>query len=545
MRVRLASCFKRALPLIAFVSLGVRGQPAAEVPSAEVLERDGVRIGEVLIDRQNVFDTNDPKEDKALFRAANALHITTREQVIRQQLLFQSGDLYASRLLEESERILRGARYLYDVSIEPVRYHDGVVDIAVRTRDVWTLNPGISFNRSGGKNGFGFELEDLNVFGSGAAVAASHVSSVDRDSDVLSYKDPHLGQSWLSLSATYADNSDGSTKALSLEQPFYSLDTQLAYGFSGLDDDRVESLYDLGEIVDQFQARNRNATVFAGWSKGLVDNWTRRWSTGLTYDDHQFSAAPGREGSNLIPADRTLAYPWIGIDLIQNDYTKVHNRDQIGRTEDFCLGAQLSARIGWASPAFGSDRNALVFSGSAAYGIGATERSTILLSSSLSGRMEDGALRNTVVNAAARYYLQESPRSLFFATVETSFGTQLDLDNQILLGGDNGLRGYPLRYQSGDSRALLTIEQRYFTDWYPLHLFRVGAAAFADVGRTWGDSPVGTPSRGLLKDVGIGLRIGNSRSGLGNVIHVDLAMPLDGDSSISNVQLLVETKQRF
>ena len=50
---------------------------------------------------------------------------------------------------------------------------------------------------------------------------------------------------------------------------------------------------------------------------------------------------------------------------------------------------------------------------------------------------------------------------------------------------------------------------------------------------------------GVLKDVGIGLRIGNTRSGLGNIIHVDLAFPLDGDSSISNVQLLVETKQHF
>ncbi|HKQ81933.1 MAG TPA: hypothetical protein VJS42_07035, partial [Steroidobacteraceae bacterium] len=94
-------------------------------------------------------------------------------------------------------------------------------------------------------------------------------------------------------------------------------------------------------------------------------------------------------------------------------------------------------------------------------------------------------------------------------------------------------------------RALFTIEQRYFTDWYPWRLFRIGGAAFFDMGRTWGRSPLGTPSQGLLKDVGVGLRIGNSRSGLGNVIHVDLAVPLDGDSSIDKVQLLVETLEKF
>ena len=49
----------------------------------------------------------------------------------------------------------------------------------------------------------------------------------------------------------------------------------------------------------------------------------------------------------------------------------------------------------------------------------------------------------------------------------------------------------------------------------------------------------------MLKDVGIGLRIGNSRSGLGNIIHVDLAFPLDGDSSIKNVQFLIQTKESF
>ena len=52
----------------------------------------------------------------------------------------------------------------------------------------------------------------------------------------------------------------------------------------------------------------------------------------------------------------------------------------------------------------------------------------------------------------------------------------------MLLGGDNGLRGYPLRYQAGTSRALLTLEERYYTGWYPFHLFYVGARPSS----TWG-----------------------------------------------------------
>ena len=136
-------------------------------------------------------------------------------------------------------------------------------------------------------------------------------------------------------------------------------------------------------------------------------------------------------------------------------------------------------------------------------------------------------------------------RSKFYLDVSGALADDLDAERQLLLGGDNGLRGYPLRYQAGTSRALLTVEERYYTDWYPFHLFYVGAAAFFDVGRTWGTDVTGAESAGWLRDVGIGLRLGSSRSSFGNVIHIDLAFPLDGDDDIDDVQLLVKTKARF
>jgi outer membrane protein assembly factor BamA len=535
--------------LLALLTIGAVARAeelsADAMPSPAQLEAEGAIIGTIYVDAQNIFDVNDPAEDKVIYRGANALHVTTREGVIRQQLLFRTGEPYSQRKIEESERILRSARYLYDASIRPLAYHDGHVDIAVTSRDVWTLNPGISFGRHGGVNTFGFELEELNILGTGTSISASHKSGVDRDSNALEFKDPHLAGSWTSLATEYSDNSDGSTFGLSLERPFYSLDSRWAAGGTVLDDDRIESLYDRGEIVDQFHDHARTGTIYGGWSQGLIDGWTKRWTFGTTYDDEQFEAAPGWTGAQVIPEDRTLVYPWMGFELVQNDFLKVHNRDQIGRTEDFHLGARFAARLGWADRSFGSDRDALIFDATAGYGFGTSDRNTWLLSSSASGRLENGELRNTMINAAVRYYAKLSERRLFFATLSGTKGLNLDLDTQILLGGDNGLRGYPLRYQSGDSRALLTLEERYFTDWYPFRLFRVGGAIFFDVGRTWGSTPVSGPNLGTLKDVGFGLRIGNSRSGLGNIIHVDLAFPLDGDPSIKKVQLLVETKQRF
>ena len=128
------------MPAGASEAAPVEADPA--LPEAAELERLGAVIGEVFIYNENIFDLEDPEENKGLYRLANKLHIRTQPQVIRQQLLFKSGDPYSQRLLDESARILRSARYLYDASVRPVAFKDGRVDIAVTTRDVWTLNPG-------------------------------------------------------------------------------------------------------------------------------------------------------------------------------------------------------------------------------------------------------------------------------------------------------------------------------------------------------------------------------------------------------------------
>jgi hypothetical protein len=49
----------------------------------------------------------------------------------------------------------------------------------------------------------------------------------------------------------------------------------------------------------------------------------------------------------------------------------------------------------------------------------------------------------------------------------------------------------------------------------------------------------------VLRDVGFGLRLGSSRSALGSMVHIDFAMPLDGDPSISRMQLVISTKGSF
>jgi len=206
--------------------------------------------------------------------------------------------------------------------------------------------------------------------------------------------------------------------------------------------------------------------VYGGWSHGLQNGWVRRWSSGVTYDEHVFAPVSTWTGVTAIPEDRRFLYPWLQFDLVQDDYLKLWNHDQIARTEDFYLGTTASVRVGWADAALGSSRSALMVRSSAGRGL-RSGSSTLLLAGTLTGRLENGEPRDALLAGSVRYYVEQNEHWLFFTTLEGTKGWRLDLENQILLGGDNGLRGYPLRYQDGTARALWTLEQRYFTDWYP------------------------------------------------------------------------------
>ena len=168
----------------------------------------------------------------------------------------------------------------------------------------------------------------------------------------------------------------------------------------------------------------------------------------------------------------------------------------------------------------------------------------------ISGQLDDGRVQRQRVGVQAQYYLPQGRRRLFYAAASLDQLTRPELPDLLLLGGDNGLRGYPLRFQGGTSSALLTLEHRIFTDWYPFRLVRFGTAVFFDAGRTWGRNFNGTEPYGTLKDVGFGLRFGNVRSGLGNVLHVDLSYSLDArgvcaTQSLGNDQIKRTADHRF
>jgi surface antigen Omp85-like protein len=518
----------------------------AGLPSDAEMEAAGAVIGKIDIDIRNIFDESDARETNGLFVLANRLHIRTKRSTVKAQLLFASGDKYHGRVLAETERALRLLTYIYDARVVPVRYADGKVDVKVITKDVWTLSPGVSFGRTGGTNQTKLNLQDTNFLGWGKTLQITRGSDVDRTSDTIQWMDPNVfGSHWTSALA-YSDSSDGSERSLQVIRPFYSLDAPWSTKITALSFDRTVSRYNLGEIVDQFNDNETAYELSGGISNGYVDGWTKRLTFGMRYDRNIFLPTPATSlPAQQLPPDRTLSYPFVGFDILQDKYRKVGDENQIGRTEDLYFGTEITGEVGLSNGAFGADRNAIMLAAKALRGIELTELQQLFLTSDFSSRIEDGRARNLIADGAAKYYWRWREDWLLYAGLSATVTDSLDPDMQLLLGGDNGLRGYPLRYESGTSRALFTVEQRFYTDWYPFRLVRVGGAIFADVGRTWGNGVIGNSDPGLLRDVGFGLRLGNTRSGLGNVLHIDFAFPLNDIAGIQRFQFLVQTMQSF
>lgn len=510
---------------------------------------EGALIGQVRIVRRPIFDTSDPAQDNFLYRALNALNTPTWDSALRAQLVFTEGDVYQPGMVAESERILRQSEYLTAAWIGVTRVCGNELEVTVLARDTWTLLPTIGATRSGGENTTNAGLSDPNFLGSGKSVAISYTEDADRTQTSLRFDDPNLLGSHWQAGFFYANRSDGHGRSAYLERPFYSELTDWRFGLSGEEDVREQSLYVGAQPVASYRRNAEFFSIDTGWRLAERNHRQLRLLGGYRYDAVGFERLPDQADLSLVLADRTLSYPWIGFDYRENRFREMTNLTRLQRVEDVRDGFVWRTELGYSGSGLGATEDRAVLNMNFRDALLATDTRYFSYGFSQSGtwRFDENDFENLVATLNLEYFHGGSVAwNSWYTTMSFTAAHNLTADKQLFIGGDNGLRGYPSDYQQGNRRALWTLERRYFPDWHPFKLFRVGGVVFTDVGRAWfEDGRSNGPEEGVLADAGFGLRLASSRVEVQRMLHLDLAFPLAADDSIDPVQVVLRGRTRF
>ena len=487
-----------------------------------------------------IFDNEHPKT-AYLHKLANNLHITTKRETILRNLPINETSDGASINPAEAERVLRGLPFLRDASVS-VNCQRGRYHLQVHTWDNWSLQPSVSFGRKGGKQKSSVGIEDDNLLGLGIGIGFDFAQSDERSSYTLNSKIPLHWVDHGELSFRLSENSDGFERAVRIGKPFYSLDSRQAYEVALQREERIDKVYQNGELLTEFSHHLESANLEFGWSLGLQGSGVHRWRTGLTLERDTFEKQPNFE---FTPEDRSSLRPWLDYTYIENHYSVLRDVNLISEREDLHSGWQHNVRLAYGldSRSFG-DKNSIHYELHSRRSI-AFDRSWLSLGLNLAGH--SGGVQNSQMNAElnGEYLKRLTSNIAWYNRLSLRSKSHASLDDPLVLGGDSGLRAYPLQYQHGSEAWLASSELRLYPEINLFQIIEVGAVAFVDVGQARGEAMIENELDDVLASVGVGARLFSSHSSGRNVVHIDLAHPLVKGPNVPDWEWRVQVKRSF
>lgn len=161
--------------------------------------------------------------EKFLEKAGNALHVKTKEFVLKNYMLQKEGEAIDSLKIVESERLMRNQRFIRRVRIDllPVETSPDSVDVYVYSLDSWSLIPSGSYSSSKVK----VRLKERNFLGLGHEFDNSYEQNFDNNRNTFQtrYRIYNIQRTFVSLNLEYYINEyDHYDKSVSLERNFYS-----------------------------------------------------------------------------------------------------------------------------------------------------------------------------------------------------------------------------------------------------------------------------------------------------------------------------------
>ncbi len=517
--------------------------PKASHAPARYEEFNGKIIRNITFQVHEIFD----QPDNALFRQANALKISTKEQVLRRELLFKEGDVFDHFQLEESERALRSLKYLRKIEISPVS--DGnFLDLHVQAQDTWTFIPQLSYSSGVGTDRASVGVSESDVMGLGKRAEILFAEEDSRQSIEGLYDDSRLWGSFHRLLLGYFDRNDGERSVLLIGRPFRSLLDDSSWAFNSDISDTIGRLFENNEERFIYRQDKSDIDIRYTFARGDPEEHLLRYTVGYSYAEADFSQATLQDfddinldpnevsqDPSLLAEDRRYTGPLLAFQSIKQDFISMNYIDRFERVEDYNLGSDSSFSAIFAGESLGSLQDAAILTGNHSRGLRFNSSSFLRGEIGFASRRNREEFQDSLLRAELRYYnvlgmlkLKERPlgRHTLAVSMFLDYGNELDKDRELLIGGDNAIRGYEARTFTGDKRIAMNIEDRmHFID-DAFSLVSVGAAAFLDVGASTDESFGNMLTDEIYSNVGLGLRLAFPRSSGERVVRLDVALPL-------------------
>ena len=492
------------------------------------------RIREIRIDIEPIYTEEQAKESSwASFTVSH--HTPTRESVIRTALLFEEGDVLDEELLVASGRTLRRFKFFNKASVSFVPVDDQTVDVEVHTKEAWTLEPGINFKGGGGLATVSAHLINFNLFGRGKKLygKATYESDVGTTWKV-GYSDYQLFNSrWVGV-ANYQTGPLIESYYASARLPLFSPDSVWSYGGAVYKSNVIERLFEDG-VESSRHAKDQ--ALIRGFLKRSFGQRYKKTNVdfSLQYMEAEYSTL-GSQTTTTPPPNQANVTPSVGISRGHTEWVKHTFIDKLGITEDDWVGLRYGGTVGYGIPVGDSLElwNTRLF---AVQNIALSHQQLLNINAAVSSEV----VRNTFVTVAAKYYKNFSRHTVATRFV-TKVGSELDSSNQLQLGADSGLRGYPARQFTGEKLVLINLEDRQFWGSFTMGpKFNFGTVVFVDAGNVWKDDQ-DIDLGDLNWSTGFGFRIAMANMPRQPILRVDLGWAIGGEH---NFEVTVGAEQLF
>lgn len=492
-------------------------------------------------------------EDERIFRWANVFHISSKEYVIEREILLRPGEVWDQETIDETQRKLRDPVFTTLAVVVPVLPQPGAppgtVDVLAVSRDIFSLRMNSNYELQDGRFTFlTLSLSENNFLGRRKFVAVVflmdqatfYLGPLFVDKNVLGKRhDLRLRGGPIFKRSDYS--LEGSESSWQLSRPLWSLDSKWGWVVQADHRFAVERSFVGGDL------RTYDAPSTAADDMLPYEYHQRRWSAGASVTrafgeevEHRVKAAydltsqrpevlstfmgsPEARAdfiANVLPRNERTGVLYGAYEIFTPRYREYQDVDSFDLAEDTRLGPRAEVTLGAGLELLGSDVNfgRATFEGGITQAWGGGGLAT--LGGSFSTRLEAGAFVDRVASISGRVVSPNLGIGRLVGEVRAS-GIFRDESNRFLvLGGDNGLRGYPVGYLAGDRR--LVVQTEFRTRSVKLFLgSRWGALFFYDLGGA--DQLIDDVK--LYQNVGIGIRaLGPQLSP--EVFRFDLAFPL-------------------